>query len=64
MKRSQGAPIMQHFSSQWQQYVLLGLAEGNKRLTVLLAGNVCTVLGGAGVEDDIWRPEATENDAV
>lgn len=33
-------------------------------LTVLVTGNVRTVFGGAGVEDDTRRPETTENDAV
>lgn len=28
------------------------------------AGDVCSVFGGAGVEDDVWRPEAAEDDAV
>lgn len=67
MKKSRGAPIMQLFSSQWQQYVFLELMKRNKRfnsLTVLVTGNVCTVFGRAGVEDDTRRPETAENDAV
>lgn len=40
------------------------LGEAQLAHYVPSAGDVCSVFGGAGVEDDVWRPEAAEDNAV